>query len=272
MKKITLLVSFLFGTLAMNAQEVVYFEDFEGQDLSDWELHDVDGDGLNWGDMFFVPDNNGNPVTPVSLISRSWQQSALTPDNWAITPAIDLTNASGDIQLSWKVTAAAAEWDNEHYSVYVATSKDLNTLANSNVNFSETYDDPNDNGTQYDRSLDLSSFSGDVVYIAFRHHNVTDQDFISIDDVKVTASILSVNDFEIYNFKYAFNNSTKDLNLAADNNLSEVQVIDMLGRTIITQDINATNASINLASLTSSVYLVSVEIEGNTSTFKIAVK
>lgn len=271
MKKITLLASFLFGTLAMNAQEVVYFEDFEDQDLSGWELHDVDGDGLNWGDMFFVPDSNGNPVTPVSLISRSWQQAPLNPDNWAITPAIDLTNASGEILLSWKVTAAAATWDNEHYSVYVATSKDLGNLMNSEFSFSETYDDPNDQGTQYDRSLDISDLAGEIVYIAFRHHDSTDQDYISIDDVKVTAGVLSIKDFEIYNFKYSFSNNTKDLSLAADNNLSGVQIIDMLGRAILTQNINSTNALINLSSLTSGVYLVSVEIEGNTSTFKIAV-
>lgn len=101
MRKITFtFLMTLFTCLAMNAQVEVYYEDFEDQDISDWTLYDADGDGNNWGDMFQVTETGGTPVSPVSLISRSWMGGALTPDNWAVTPAIDLTDASGDIELS----------------------------------------------------------------------------------------------------------------------------------------------------------------------------
>ncbi|UOE40068.1 GEVED domain-containing protein [Chryseobacterium suipulveris] len=155
--------------------------------MSDWTRYDVDGDGLNWADYFTVNDNGGNPVTPVSLISRSWQGSPKTPNNWIISPAISLASASGQVFLYWKVQCAAAEWDQEHYSVYVGTSSDMASLQASPVTFSETYNDPNNAGTQYSRTLDVSSFVGQTIYVAFRHHNVTDMDFISIDDVEVKA-------------------------------------------------------------------------------------
>lgn len=172
--------------LGMSANAQTYFSDnFDDEDVSDWTRIDSDGDGRNWADMFFVPDSSGNPTTPVSLISRSWQVSALTPDNWIISPAINLTAATGTVSLNWKVKCAAAAWDNEHYSVYVGTASDIASLQASNVQFSETYDDPNNLGTQYSRTLDVSSLAGQTIYVAFRHHNVTDMDYISIDDVVV---------------------------------------------------------------------------------------
>ena len=174
--------------LGMTATAQTYFsDDFNDENVSDWTRYDVDGDTRNWADIFFVPDQAGNPTTPVSLISRSWQVNALTPDNWIISPAINLTSATGQLDLNWKVKCAAAEWDNENYSVYVATSPDMAALSASPVTFTETYDDPADAGTQYTRSLDVSSFAGQTIYVAFRHHAVTDMDYISIDDVMVKA-------------------------------------------------------------------------------------
>ncbi len=183
MKKI-LLSSFLALGLGANAQ--TYFSaDFNDSKITDWTRYDADGDGKNWGDTFVINDSSGNPATPFGLISRSWQTNPLTPDNWAVTPAIDLTNVTGTVTLKWTVRAAAESWDKEHYSVYAATDKTIAALSASPVTFSETYDDPANLGTQYTRTLDLSSLAGQVVYVAFRHHNSTDMDFILIDDVVV---------------------------------------------------------------------------------------
>ncbi len=184
MKKLLFLASMMALPFFGNAQ--TYFSDnFDDEDVSDWTRYDVDGDGLHWADYFQVTDGAGTPVTPISLISRSWQQTPKTPNNWIISPAVNLTSATGNIVLSWKVQCSASQWDQEHYSVYVGTSSDMASLEASSVTFSETYDDPADAGTQYTRTLDVSSFAGQTIYIAFRHHNVTDMDFISIDDVTV---------------------------------------------------------------------------------------
>ena len=130
MGKITLLL-FLF--LSFNfciAQTTVWADNFNDEDISDWTLIDADGDSNNWGDLFQIQDGNGTAVTPVSLISRSWQTSALTPDNWAISPAIDLSGASGTITVEWITQVAAASWDEEKYSLHVGASSDKSVLVN----------------------------------------------------------------------------------------------------------------------------------------------
>ena len=186
MKKTFIFLSML-SMASISYAQTYFFADFNDESMAGWTKYDSDGDGYNWGDTFKITNTAGAVVSPISLISRSWQTSPLTPDNWAVSPEIDLTNASGPVILTWKVAAAAAEWDQEHYSVYVATDKTIAALTASSTTFSETYNDPADLGTQYTRELDLSSFAGQKIYVAFRHHNVTDMDYLSIDDVTVKA-------------------------------------------------------------------------------------
>lgn len=186
MKKVLLLASMMLIPFFGSSQ--TYFSDnFNDENVSDWTRYDVDGDGNNWADYFAVNDQSGNPITPISLISRSWQQTPLTPDNWIVSPAIDLSAATGSTLLYWKVQCSASQWESEHYSVYVSTSSDMASLSASPVTFSETYDDPANAGTSFTRTLDVSSFNGQTIYVAFRHHDVSDMDFISIDDVEVKA-------------------------------------------------------------------------------------
>lgn len=265
MKKITLLAA-LFAGFAMSAQTTFFSDDFNDEDVTDWTIYDEDGDGNNWADIFAVTDTNGNPVTPISLISRSWQTFPLTPDNWIVSPAIDLTTASGDVLLTWKVQAAAAEWDNENYSVYVATSSDLADLESATVTFTEIYDDPNDQGTQYERSLDLSSLSGETVYLAFRHHNVTDMDYLSIDDV-IVSGVLAVGTNEFAGFKYFVANN--QLNLSANTSMNQVALYNMLGQQVVSQKLTSTNETVSISGLQSGIYIATVSIDGANKSFKI---
>lgn len=266
MKKITFLAA-IFAGFAMTAQTTFFSDDFNDEDVSDWTLYDEDGDGNLWADLFVVEDTNGNPVTPISIISRSWQGgTALTPDNWIVSPAIDLTTATGNVELTWKVQAAAAEWDLEKYTVYVGTSSDITDLEASTVTFTEVYDDPADAGTQYERSLDLSSLSGETVYVAFRHHDVSDMDFLSIDDVMVSG-VLAVGTNEFKGFEYFVANN--QLNLSASTLMENVALYNMLGQQVVSQKLNSNNETIELSGLQSGIYIATVSIDGASKSFKI---
>ncbi len=184
---------------------VTYFsDDFDDQDYSDWTFTDSDGDGNNWGDQTVI-NNNGVPTTPLySLISRSWSGSALTPDNWAVSPAFDLSSASGTVTLSWITQVPAFEWDEEKYSIYIGTSNNIATLVNSATSLTETLGDAGNTGAPTPHTFDISAFAGEAqVYVALRHWDVTNQDFISVDDLKVTSIVPT-------NVQTAINTATAD--------------------------------------------------------------
>ncbi|WP_223551536.1 T9SS-dependent choice-of-anchor J family protein [Aestuariivivens sp. NBU2969] len=177
---------FVFGIYGLNAQcdnTLPVNEDFSNTFAvnSCWTYIDADGDGLGWS--ITSMDGSGNK----GLKSKSFAGTALTPDNWIISNAIDLPSSSS-IELSWKVRATFWQYDAENYYVYVANGNAISDFTSSSVMFTENLEGSDASGEFANRNLDLSSLSGQTVYIAFRHYGVTDQLEIDIDDFSVTGS------------------------------------------------------------------------------------
>jgi hypothetical protein len=87
--------------------------------------------------------------------------------------------------LHWDVasTATTVAFRAEHYSVLISNT--TNDPAEFVTVFEETLstDIP---GWQYrPRQIDISVYAGDDIYVAFRHHNVTDMDRLVLDNVKI---------------------------------------------------------------------------------------
>ena len=271
MKKITL---FLFTLLLFNlnsAQTVVWSDNFDDLDISDWTLSDEDGDGFDWSAVQ-IQDNMMNPVGTPLLRSASWNGAVgpLNPNNWAISPVIDLTNASGTITLDWQIMAIDASYDLENYTVYVATSNVIGDLQMSTTSFNEpSLDGVN---TLTDRSLDISSFAGQsTVYVAFRHHNVSDQFTLEVDNVSVSAAtILSTEESELNNFNYLYNTKDNLLTLeSADTPFDVIQVYNILGKEVINEKLSKTDEIINMNALADGVYVIRVTIRNQSRTIKI---
>ena len=101
----------------------------------------------------------------------------LIPDNWLISPAVEL---SGDATLSFWVAGQDHNYAAEHFSVYLSTTG----TAISDFTTTLLYDQVSTpTMTQY--TVDLSPYSSQTVYIAFRHHNITDMFRLNLDDVEI---------------------------------------------------------------------------------------
>lgn len=267
---------FFAGALAlafnsMNAQVQVWKDDFNDEDISDWTLYDDDGDGNMWGDIFQIQNQQQQPVTPISLISRSWQNSVvLTPDNWAVSPAIDISAAQGSLTLTWITQVAAAAWDLEKYAVYVSTSPDQASLLASPVKVVETLGQGTNAGTPVNHTLDLSSFLGQQqIYVAFRHYESTDQDFISVDDVTVTAgSLMAVSDVK-KNAISIYPNPTTDY-LTISQKVNTAQVYDMAGKLVASPAV--VDSKVDVKSLQNGTYVLRVTTDAGSTSHKFIKK
>lgn len=88
--------------------------------------------------------------------------------------------------LSWDVasTATTPAYRAEHYSVWISTTG--NTPGNFTTMLFEETLPTTIPGWQYQpRTLNISTYAGANVYVAFRHHLSTDKDRIVIDNVKL---------------------------------------------------------------------------------------
>ena len=249
-----------------------YLNDFN--DPASWTtcqtFYDNDGDGNYWFYQAFGDDTSDLSANSASYINGV---GALTPDNWVIMGPIDLTNVS-DALLEWQVMGLDPNWCQENYTIYVGSSSNYSDLINSSVSFNETITSGGDAcGSWANRSLDISAATGELVYIGMRHHDVTDMYYLNIDNVSVTSSTMSNEDFTLQNIDYSFNQETNLLRVTSEEMLSNIQIYNMLGQEVLNQDLNDSSALLNLSSLSSSIYIVNVEGNNSkTKTFKLAIK
>ena len=183
MRKNLLRLTFL--TLPLFGFSQTYFSDnFDDENITDWTLYDEDGDGHNWETVALTG------LTP-AIASYSFDnetESALTPNNYIVSPAINLSTATSAL-LKFKVKAQDAGWAAETYSVYVATSNTVAAFLATTPVLTENVATNGLGGVFYSKIIDLTAFAGQPqVYIAFRHHNSTDMFSLHIDDVTVTAA------------------------------------------------------------------------------------
>ncbi|MBR4424972.1 MAG: S8 family serine peptidase, partial [Oscillospiraceae bacterium] len=154
--------------------------DFESDPAeAGWTFTDADGDGYGW---IWTPDSSYSSIESYEgegmLISQSYINSvgALTPDNWAVTPAFDLSAASS-ASLSFMAKGQDADWAAEVFRVYAGT--DPEALSPLSADLTAT-------GEWKRYSFDLSDYLGEsAVYAAIRHYNITDMYFLDVDQVEV---------------------------------------------------------------------------------------
>lgn len=252
-----------------------FTEDFTTYGISYvcWESLDEDGDGYNWEEADYDLDDDNIPDGNPCLKSASYDNDsgdALNPDNWIISYPIDLTSFSSGttIELSWLARGIDDSFADENYSVYVATSNTTTDFLASPTSFTEIIGQNGGDGVFVSRALDISSFYGQTIYVAFRHHNSYDEYELNIDDVAVTTT-LSAPSFAT-NELTIFPNPVLDvLNISSNTTLiNSVKIADINGRTVKQVESNETNTKINVSDLTAGIYLVTIESDNGATVQK----
>jgi len=272
MKKTLLLFTVLCATYNLRAQScketLPISIDFSDPNIIPvcWDTIDADQDGYNWTISDLGGGNKG-------LQSASYTPATgpLTPDNWVITNAIDLTgySTSSNITLTWRVITPDWSFDKENYAVYAANGNQISDFTSSPVMFQENLDNSDASGVWANRSFNISSLAGQMVYIAFRHYNVTDQNVIDIDDVSLTSSTLAAEDFNKENFKYYYSSDVETLILKSMGKpLNSISIYSILGQSVMNKKLYNTVENINLSSLVDGVYIALIEIDNSTKAIK----
>lgn len=163
--------------------ESLFYESFEGETLEEngWLNVDADGDENSWF-QYGLTAHEGTK----SAASASWSGGvALTPENWLISPAIDLGDETGTVFLDWYAKGQDQTWPYEHYKVVVSTTG-TEPADFTDIIFEETLEPNGPDGNDFwKRSVNISQYAGEFVYIAFVHYNVTDMFYFVIDDISV---------------------------------------------------------------------------------------
>lgn len=281
MKKILFSLAFVACFFTLNAQVVVWSDDFNDEDISDWTLYDEDGDGYNW--LAFDPSTVTDLLSPGAIqcmVSYSYDDDtgeSLTPDNWAVSEPIDLSGASGVVTLKWDVgSIATTDWLEDYYGVYVFPA-DLGELPATDT---EVYHGGPIEQIDFDNqvvgntvSVDISEYAGQPVRLAFRHYETFDMYTLIIDNVTIEAENLSVSDLDSKSVS-VYPNPTSEaftVNVSSKFNAQNVTVslTNLAGKTVRTF---RGVSSYNIAELPAGVYVVKISDGKNEESVKLIKK
>jgi len=251
------------------AQTLPYFEGFEGG-FGCWTTLDNDGDSYAWETNYYYPTSPYDAYEGDGCImSASYINGvgALDPDNWAISPAINIPSQGA--QMTFYVAAQDASYANEHYGVYVSTSG-VNP-SNFTLIYEEDLDADGglrDQGTWKQKHVNLP-YGGQTIHVAIRHFNCTDMYWMLLDNVSITAGV-GVESHDL-NAKIYPNPANNVLNINASSNINRVEVYNMMGQMVGSYTANDMNTQISTTAFANGVYTVKISTENGDMTRKFTV-
>jgi len=300
MKKITLLVAFLFAAFSINAQifedSFETYDDFDFENIGDWTLIDIDGFGT-FGSNAVTFDNaqytgsaivfnhttatidadgmpaSSDPNFQVRTGEKGlWFFAATTApnDDYAITPQISLAGFT-DATFSFWAKSITDNFGLEQFEVLLSTTgtdvADFTEDLSGGIITAPTPGD-GDVGNEYaEFSYDLSAYDGQDIYLAI--HYVGDDSFIlQMDDFLVDGT-LSTDEFNTTNFSQFYNVNNNELRLSASIPMQSVKVFNTLGQEVVNKNLSNTEEAVNLSTLSNGIYIAQVAIGNTIETFKI---
>ena len=170
-----------------------YSFDFE-DGWQGWQVIDADGDGNTWRRFYSTEGDIGHNGSVYVMGSESYINNvwALYPDNYLVSPQRYTISNGG--KISFYVCAQDADYPADHYGVAISNSS--NPTANSFVTvWEETLSAKVKSGDRirgnriqgnwYLKTIDLSAYAGQTIWIAIRHFNCTDQFVLNVDDITI---------------------------------------------------------------------------------------
>jgi len=242
-------------------------EGFEGATFPPncWSNIDADGDGYSWviNAEGIVAHSGSYCATSASYDNATGH--ALTPNNYLITPQLVIP-ATGSATLTYWVAAQDPSYPADHYSVKVSTTN-INTAS-----FTQIFDETLTAATSswVPRTVDLTAYAGQSIYIAFVHNDCTDEFVMKLDDITVEVTN-GVNNNQAGNITVYPNpvSTTFVINNAAG---SQAKIYDISGKMVYTAPVTTDNQTVDISNISAGIYFLELQSSTSKSTVKLIKK
>ncbi len=271
MKNFLLSILFLFFLGSLHSQTTVLFEEQftdSATVVNTWKFVDQDGDTQNWYWDWY----DGGPVMEQYMTSRSWDGSPLIPDNWLISPAINLTSATGGLVLHYVISGADDNYYQEHYKLMVSSTNNEVASFTDNV-YEETLPIWASNGIWDPRNIDLSVYAGKTIYLAWVHYDCSDMYKLLLDSIQLTGqSGIGIQSPVLSRVDIMPNPVVNNMVVKGDFHNAIVDIFSLTGEKVLSFDNATAPLQVNVSSLVSGLYMVKVTSGKQTIVKKVLIK
>ncbi len=268
MKKTLLLIT-LFTFSLIGYSQVMLLEEFfnDPENIpATWTSIDQDGDGNDWYMDFYGEETY--------IVSRSYKSGeSLTPENYLITPKINLTNLTGTVEMRYTIQVGDADDFAEHYKVAVSTTG--NAAADfTNIVFEETctandyYEVP---PFWHPRTIDLTPFIGQEIYITICHYDCAGMYKLILDSIQVShVSTLGLQSPDLFELTVYPNPTTNKVYVNGEYENARISLISTDGRIVYVSEKENRYSNIDVSQYERGMYILKLETSKGTVTRKLA--
>lgn len=148
--------------------------------LLEWKVIDADGDSYNWM-LSPVGEGYGHNSSDGVMMSYSYSNysGVLSPDNYLVSPRLSIT--ANNHYVTFYASALDEAYPADHFGLAVSTTN----MQTSSFTMLQEWTMTAKQGGWHEYAVDLNDYVGQVVYIAIRHFNSTDNFCLCVDDVFV---------------------------------------------------------------------------------------
>ena len=233
-----------------------------------WQAVDADGDTYGWtivsnedADLGF---DGANAIGSFSYLGGG--VGALTPDNYLITPQVTLGTGES---LYYAVRSLNHNYSEEEYTILVSTTGTAIADFTDEV-FADNLEYVNE---WQARTVDLSAYNDQTIYLAFRHHGTSDLVGFIIDAVKLPGTVNcnpdAVTELDKVESSLYPNPATNTLNITSSlQGAATVRVFDAIGRVVLENNVSLSQATFtqNISSLENGIYTVQIRTADKVAT------
>ena len=169
-----------------------YLQDFENG-MAGWSTLDNDEYSYNWtitsngtSNHLNVNAHSGSQFIASESYRPNGNPGSMAPDNFLVSPPIYITNSN--MQLEWWQRAYNSSFYADHYAVYISTN---GPTVDNFIGTVPLYDSTiiaAEAVTWTQKSVSLTQYNGQTIWIAFRHFNCYDQWAVYLDDIVLTGN------------------------------------------------------------------------------------
>ena len=168
-------------------------------------------------------------------------------------------------QLTFWAKSVTDQYGLERFKVAVGNSSDYNDFT---VISSGNYIEAPTSWTEY--QFDLSAYEGQTIRLAI--HYVANDSFALQMDSFVVEGTLGFEDLDFNDIQYFYNPVSRTLEISSNQLLEKVEIYNLLGQNIISEEIDSVSATYDLSNLDTSIYIVKIRGISGIKSFKLQVR
>ncbi|MFA8299234.1 MAG: choice-of-anchor J domain-containing protein [Hyphomicrobiales bacterium] len=249
-------------------KEDYYHEGFEIEaNIEKWSTIDGDGDGNEFfriKNYSLAPDLAHTGEHCVASESRGAEDKILHPDNYLISPKVSVKD--GD-KLTFWIGAVSKMAPNENFSIKISTKEnklqDFEEILLGNQLTKLGY-------TLYE--LDLSKYAEKDIFIAFEHHNVSNESQLILDDVILPQLTIGIDEKQNdILFTLAPNPAKEYVEINTPEN-ANMAILNSLGEVVSSKAISKGINKIDINNLPAGIYIIKLQNDNIQSSQKLIIR